>query len=192
MRRVHSMVLAVLIVLGFCSLAPGRDSDSSHPFSVRDMLAMDRISDPQVAPDGQWVVFVVRRTDLEANRGRSDLWLVSTAGAHLRRLTSHPESDANPRWAPDSRRIWFVWCWKRKGHRLHHGRIFGGPGPGAGSGLCPHCVDTFYASKSKEKKKQDKLARGNTPTTARHHGKRTQYFQGVGGRQPAVRTLLWL
>ncbi|MBM4027977.1 MAG: S9 family peptidase, partial [Planctomycetes bacterium] len=80
----------------------------THPFSVRDMLAMDRISDPQVSPDGTSVVFGVRRTDLEANRGRMDLWIVATEGTGLRRLTSHPESDSNPRWGPDSRTIWFL------------------------------------------------------------------------------------
>ena len=72
------------------------------------MLAMDRISDPQVSPDGKWVAFAVRRTDLEANCGRNDLWLVSTDGTGLRRLTSHVQSDTNPRWGPDSRTIWFL------------------------------------------------------------------------------------
>ena len=106
MRRV---LWIVLIVLSFNGLVSGRDSAvATHPFSVHDMLAMDRVSDPQVAPDGKWVVFVVRRTDREANRGRTDLWLVSTDGTDLRRLTSHPESDANPRWAPDSRHVWFL------------------------------------------------------------------------------------
>jgi dipeptidyl aminopeptidase/acylaminoacyl peptidase len=62
---------------------------------------MDRLSDPQVSPDGKWIVFVLRETDLEANKGRTDLWLVRTDGTGLRRLTSHPEGDSNPRWTPD-------------------------------------------------------------------------------------------
>jgi dipeptidyl aminopeptidase/acylaminoacyl peptidase len=91
----------------------GADSSSAvsiqtHPFGVRDLLAMDRISDPQASPDGQWVAFVVRQTDLEANCGRNDLWLISTDGTGLRRLTSHLQSDTNPRWGPDSRTIWFL------------------------------------------------------------------------------------
>ena len=45
----------------------------SHPFGVDDMLAMDRISDPQVSPDGKRVLFNVRVTDLAANRGREEL-----------------------------------------------------------------------------------------------------------------------
>jgi len=80
----------------------------THLFSVHDMLAMDRISDPQISPDGRTLVFVVRTTDLEANRGRTDLWLAGTDGTGLRRLTSHPASDSNPRWSPDGRDVLFV------------------------------------------------------------------------------------
>jgi dipeptidyl aminopeptidase/acylaminoacyl peptidase len=72
------------------------------------MLAMDRISDPQVSPNGRRIVFVVRETDMEANRGRTDLWLVGVDGTSLRRLTSHPENDSNPRWGPGSKSVWFI------------------------------------------------------------------------------------
>ena len=80
----------------------------THPFSVHDMLAMERISDPHVSPNGRHVAFVVRTTDLDADHGRTDLWMVSADGTNRRRLTSHPESDSNPRWGPDSRTLWFV------------------------------------------------------------------------------------
>ena len=83
-------------------------SVQTHPFSIHDMLAMDRLSDPQVSPNGIWIVFVLRQTDLEANKGRTDLWLVATDGTGLRRLTSHPEGDSNPRWAPDSKSVFFI------------------------------------------------------------------------------------
>ena len=82
--------------------------DTSHPFSVHDMLTMDRISDPRISPDGKWMVFVLRKTDLEANRGRTDLWLVGSDGTNLGQLTTHLESDTNPRWGPDSKTIYFI------------------------------------------------------------------------------------
>jgi dipeptidyl aminopeptidase/acylaminoacyl peptidase len=53
-------------------------------------------------------VFQLRKTDLEGNKGRTDLWLAGTDGTDLRRLTSHPEADTNPRWSPDGRSIWFI------------------------------------------------------------------------------------
>jgi dipeptidyl aminopeptidase/acylaminoacyl peptidase len=86
----------------------GEPQGQSHPFSVHDMLAMDRVSDPRVSPDGKWIVFVLRKTDLEANKGRTNLWLVGTDGTNLRRFTTHPENDSNPRWAPDSKSVWFI------------------------------------------------------------------------------------
>lgn len=64
----------------------------SKPFSIHDMLAMDRISDPQLSPDGDWIVFTLRKTDLEENKGRTDLYLIDSHGDHLRQLTSHPEN----------------------------------------------------------------------------------------------------
>ena len=80
----------------------------THPFSVHDLLAMDRVSEPQVSPAGDRVVFVLRKTDLAANRGRTDLWMVGTDGTGLRQLTSHEAGDFNPRWAPDGKAIYFL------------------------------------------------------------------------------------
>ena len=72
------------------------------------MLAMDRISDSQVSPDGKWIAFTVRETDLAANRGRTDIWLVGTDGKGLRRLTNHPAADFNGRWTPCGQWIFFL------------------------------------------------------------------------------------
>ena len=80
------------------SLRPSPASAAeTHPFSVHDMLAMDRISEPQPSPDGRRIVFVVSATDLEANKRRTDLYLVGTDGSGLRRLTSHEAADGSPR-----------------------------------------------------------------------------------------------
>jgi len=118
--RLISSSLFFLVFVNACSVVgtplsgnPAALPEQTHPFSVQDMLAMDRLSDPQVSPDGKWIVFVLRpavggyskscqwQPDLEASKGRTDLWLVRADGTDLRRLTSHPEGDSNPRWAPD-------------------------------------------------------------------------------------------
>ena len=36
--------------------APGH-AQETHPFNVQDLWELDRISYPQVSPDGEWVVF---------------------------------------------------------------------------------------------------------------------------------------
>ncbi len=105
MRQI-SFCLLFLLSLNFgpCSV----HADETHPFSIQDMLAMDRISDSQVSPDGSQIVFTLRTTDLEADKGRTDLWLVGTDGGGLRRLTSHEGGDSNPRWSPDRKSIYFL------------------------------------------------------------------------------------
>lgn len=97
-----SLTVICLLVHGFAASA------SPHAFSVHDLQSMDRISDPEGSPDGKWVVFVKRVTDLEANKGVNDLWLVPTAGGPLRRLTTHPKGSSHPRWASDGRWIYFL------------------------------------------------------------------------------------
>jgi len=105
MRLIYSFLFILCVCAGSVVAAgPGR----THPFSIHDMLAMDRLSDHQVSPDGRLIVFVLRRTDLEENKGRSDLWLIGADGTALRRLTSHNAADSNPCWAPDGKSIWFV------------------------------------------------------------------------------------
>ncbi|MHC4434135.1 MAG: TolB family protein, partial [Planctomycetota bacterium] len=103
MRPMRLFLLVLLLV----TVEPAVAAEI-HPFSVHDMLAMERLSDLQASQDGESIVFVRRQTDLEANRGRTDLWLVGADGADLRRLTSHQAADSNPRWAPDGKSIWFV------------------------------------------------------------------------------------
>ena len=49
--------------------------DAARAFTPTDLNMLARVSDPQVSPDGRYVVYVQRETDLEANRGRNDLWL---------------------------------------------------------------------------------------------------------------------
>ncbi len=112
--RLKSSFLFFLVFVNACFVIgiPLSDSHASssdtHPFSIHDMLAMDRLSDHQVSPDGRWIVFTLRKTDLEADKGRTDLWLIGSGGTDLRRLTSHPEGDFNPRWAPDGKSVWFI------------------------------------------------------------------------------------
>jgi dipeptidyl aminopeptidase/acylaminoacyl peptidase len=105
MQRTLIRPLFILLILVACVTTAAAET---HPFSVHDMLAMDRISEPTVSPDGAQIVFVLRKTDLEANKGRTDLWLIGVDGKNLRQLTTDAAGDFNPRWSPDGRYIWFL------------------------------------------------------------------------------------
>ncbi len=85
-----------VILAAVCSLAA-----DPHPFSVHDMLAMERVSDPAVSPDKKRVVFTVRQTDIEANKGRTDVWIANVDGTNVKRLTDDPANDSSARWQGD-------------------------------------------------------------------------------------------
>jgi len=103
--KAHRLILPLFLFL--LPLTPA-SAQESHPFTVNDLIAMDRISDPRVAPDGRSIVFVVSTLDLDGDRRNSDLWLVGTDGSGLRRLTTHSAGDFNARWAPNGESIWFL------------------------------------------------------------------------------------
>ena len=111
-RRTHFSItglFALVIATALPSASAAAEAAAEpHPFTVHDLLAMQRISDPQVSPDGAQVLFTLRTTDLEGNAGRNDLWLVGTDGAGLRQITTHKSGDFNGRWAPDGRSIYFL------------------------------------------------------------------------------------
>ena len=105
MRR-PAMLFALL--LSAAATMPMTQAAESHLFTVQDLIAMDRISDPQVSPDGKRIAFVVSALDLPANKRRTDLYLVSADGTGMRRLTTHEAADSSPRWSPDGRTLYFL------------------------------------------------------------------------------------
>ncbi len=71
---------------------------------------MKRVGAPTVSPDGRWLVYQLRETDLAANRGRIDLWLVDLQrpGAQPVRLTQTPHNEHDPRFSSDGRYLYYL------------------------------------------------------------------------------------
>ena len=88
--------------------APATSAAEPHPFTVHDMVALDRIGDPQVSPDGKWVAFTLSVLDLEGNKRKRDIWLSSLDGKQVQRLTTHEASDSSARWTPDGKALLFL------------------------------------------------------------------------------------
>ncbi len=105
-NRFRSAAVLAVLVLG--SLGIPAVANGPRPFTAEDLHAMQRLSDPQVSPDGSKVVFTVRTTDFENDRGRTDLWLVPVDGGAPLRLTTDPASDFSPRWSPDGKSVLFL------------------------------------------------------------------------------------
>lgn len=73
-----------------------------------DLYRIRQVNDPQVSPDGRFVVYTVTEADEKENRYRTALWIHDLANGEHRRLTSGLHRDGQPRWSPDGRTIAFT------------------------------------------------------------------------------------
>ena len=131
--RVRNLLFAAAILI----VAALAHAQAKHPFTFDDMMKLKRVGDPQISPDGKWVLFSVVDVDLAANTKTPHIWIVPLMGTdgkgkvgeenssdqkggmphvspNLRDVGSAehaliPDQDADrPRWSPDGKRFAFV------------------------------------------------------------------------------------
>jgi dipeptidyl aminopeptidase/acylaminoacyl peptidase len=101
MKRISFLFLILSISL----LAYAQDQ---RPITFDDMLAMERISDPQVSPDGKTIAFVITKFEKNRNTSNSNIYLVPVDGGEIRQLTTGVGANHSPRWSPDGSSIAFI------------------------------------------------------------------------------------
>src|ERR1700730_10581999 len=66
----------LIFIFGFTAFAQAK-----HPFTFEDMMKLKRVGEPEVSPDGKWVIFGVVDVDLEANTKTPHIWVVPVGAA---------------------------------------------------------------------------------------------------------------
>jgi dipeptidyl aminopeptidase/acylaminoacyl peptidase len=82
----------------------------ARPFTPKDMVTLDRVSDPRVSPDGRWVVYSLRTMDYDANKAAMSLWLIDLKAKDGKptHLAASDGGAVSPRWSGDSKAIYFA------------------------------------------------------------------------------------
>jgi len=100
--------MKTILVAAALAVALPAFADTTHPFDVHDLVMMDRVSDPLLSPDGKTVVFQVRETDYDANKGVNGLWIAAVGGGKPQRLTEKSLNASSARWAADGGGVYFL------------------------------------------------------------------------------------
>jgi len=81
-----------------------------HGFTVEDMVGMERVGSPVLSPDASKLVYTVRSTNLDKNRGNTQLWMIDLRAAKPVpvRLTQSDASSTDPEWSPSGDAIYFL------------------------------------------------------------------------------------
>ncbi len=125
MYSVTMKLFAAALLLG--ALATGYAQTPKRPMTFVDLMAMKRVSDPQISPSGKWVLFFVTNVSLEANTKTNHLWAVPIDGSAPEHQVTFGDAESNGRFSPDAKYI----SLEQKGQIWLAGwdEVLGKPGP---------------------------------------------------------------
>jgi dipeptidyl aminopeptidase/acylaminoacyl peptidase len=114
MNRTIPVVLSTILAAALTLIAAASPLTATPARGQKRLLSLDDLAelrdvgDPQISPDGEWVAYTVRETDVQRDRYSTDLWMVRWDGTETVRLTHTSASERQPRWSPDGRSLAFL------------------------------------------------------------------------------------
>jgi dipeptidyl aminopeptidase/acylaminoacyl peptidase len=77
-------------------------------FTSTDLMSLMRISELNLSPDGNWVLFTMKSPSILGNKFYTDIYAVNTNKDTLIQVTTHAKADYNPIWSPDGKTIAYL------------------------------------------------------------------------------------
>lgn len=99
-----------ILMTGAIALGLAAAPAAARQLTIDDVTLMSRVSAPATSPDGHWLVWQQRETDLSIDGGRYDLWRLdlTRAGARPEKLAAEAEvNETAPQFAADGRSVYF-------------------------------------------------------------------------------------
>lgn len=100
--------LAVGAVVAWSVFVPSGAAAQTRTLEIDDLFAIQRVGDPQISPDGRWIAYTVSRTNLDAEKIETRIWMVPFEGGEAVPMTAEGYSASRPRWSPDGKYLAFL------------------------------------------------------------------------------------
>ncbi|MFC6646990.1 prolyl oligopeptidase family serine peptidase [Granulicella cerasi] len=129
-------MLPAALAFGCVCTSAQTPAPAKRPMTFADLMAVKRVSDPQVSPSGKWVLFSVTDVSLEKNSKVNHLWAVPSesgssvqgSGSSEKQVTTG-SGESNGRFSPDGKWVMYtssetgssqIWLapWDEKAGRL--------------------------------------------------------------------------
>ena len=99
-----------LFMLGAALVAANGALAAPRGFTIDDLVRLERVGSPALSPDATRVIYTVRSTNMEKNKGNTQLWMMdlrNVAAAPVR-LTQGDASNTDPEWSPKGDAVYFL------------------------------------------------------------------------------------
>ncbi len=103
--------LLLALVLLFAGIAP---ASATETLDLETYLDTERVSGPQLSPDGNRIVYTRRYVDKINDSWESSVWIMNADGSRNRYLLD----GSSPRWSPDGSRLAYVDKGEPKGSQI--------------------------------------------------------------------------
>ncbi|MEL6918928.1 MAG: DPP IV N-terminal domain-containing protein, partial [Bacteroidota bacterium] len=100
----HKLLFCSVLLLFFSFGCQAQETS----FSYLDVFDLEYVSDPQISPTGEWIVYRRMGFDIMADRSVGNLWMIKPDGSQHQKLTSREVNEFNHRWSPNGNRLAFV------------------------------------------------------------------------------------
>ncbi|MFT6722902.1 MAG: Tol biopolymer transport system component, partial [Flavobacteriaceae bacterium] len=98
----------LLIFLCFLSSLDINAQNTQQAITIDNLLALKKVSDVQISPDGKWVAYTVLENDLKKDKSLKRVYKIAITGGDPIAITGREFSASQPKWSSDNKYLSFL------------------------------------------------------------------------------------